>query len=305
MIIFFVLLLLALSLAVLLQNRLLNAVVLLGVFSLISSVVYFLIGAPDVAVTEGAIGVAFVTFIYVLALSDQGKLHVISEEVHPFLYQEKGELRGIEFEILQGFADEIGLELEVEFVSHQELASLIGGRRADVLAGAYFPGYLPPEGLSNTLSYDRGRLTKVVRSGYEKGRVGILSEIEALGDLQVKDRDYEEEDPMKIGDMRTVTRQQDITRAELVLFDTFTDLIRAYNDGDIKAFIADSGRVSNALYRIDTTLREESEIVLIGGIEYCFAVSAEEDNLLDQLNNYITELRNSGKLEEFMDKHIR
>ncbi|MFB6214424.1 MAG: Na(+)/H(+) antiporter subunit B [Candidatus Bipolaricaulia bacterium] len=104
MLILFSLLLLGLSVAVLLQKRLLNAVILLGVFSLVSSVIYFWVGAPDVAVTEGAIGVAFVTFIYVLALSDQGKLHVIAEEVPPFLFQEKGELQGVELEILRGFA---------------------------------------------------------------------------------------------------------------------------------------------------------------------------------------------------------
>src|SRR6056297_3222685 len=128
MLTFFLLLLLALSISVVLQRRLLNAVILLGVFSLTSSTIYFLAGAPDVAVTEGAIGVAFVTFIYVLALSDQGKLHVIAEEVPPFLFQEKGELKGAELEILRGFAKKVDLDLEIEFVDHKELTSLIGGR---------------------------------------------------------------------------------------------------------------------------------------------------------------------------------
>src|SRR6056297_2711687 len=113
MLTFFLLLLLALSISVVLQRRLLNAVILLGVLSLTSSVIYFLVGAPDVAVTEGAIGVAFVTFIYVLALSDQGKLHVVTEEIPPFFYQDKGRIQGIEYEILQQLADQLSLDLEV------------------------------------------------------------------------------------------------------------------------------------------------------------------------------------------------
>lgn len=280
MLILFSLLLLGLSVAVLLQNRLLNAVILLGVFSLVSSVIYFWIGAPDVAVTEGAIGVAFVTFIYVLALSDQGKLHVIAEEVPPFLFQEKGELQGAELEILRGFAEEINLELEVEFVGHQELTSLIGGRRADVIAGAYFPGYLAGEELTNSNSYNEGQLAKIHRSAGGEGDIGILAETD-LSEF-------------------TEVNEEDLSR-----FGSLDEMVRAYNEARIRGFISDSGRMSASLYRVNTPLRDKSEIVTLGEVKYSFAVSSGEEELLESLNNYLTDLARSGRIDELLSDHFR
>ncbi|MBS3814910.1 DUF4040 domain-containing protein [Candidatus Bipolaricaulota bacterium] len=279
MLIILSLLLLGLSVAVLLQDRLLNAVILLGVFSLLSSGVYFLIGAPDVAVTEGAIGVAFVTFIYVLALSDQGKLHVIAEEVPSFLFQEKGELQGVELEILRGFAEEINLDLEIEFVDHQELTSLIGGRRADMIAGAYFPGYLGSGEMSDSMSYYQGQLSKIYRSTPDEKKTGSLAEV-VHSDLP------------------------GINEDDFALFNSLDEIIQAYNEGRIGGFIVDSGRMSTALYRIDTNLRERSEIVTLGEVDYGFAVSSGEDELLEQLNEYLVELTISGKIDELLSEHF-
>ncbi|MCF7876485.1 transporter substrate-binding domain-containing protein [Candidatus Bipolaricaulota bacterium] len=305
MLILFSLLLLGLALAVLMQERLLNAVILLGVFSLLSSVIYFLVGAPDVAVTEGAIGVAFVTFIYVLALSDQGKLHVIAEEVPPFLFQEKGELQGLELELLRGFAKEVNLELEVEFVASDELNSLIGGRRADVIAGAYFPGYIPEQDLNNTRSFNKAQLSRVVCSEMEGRRTGILPEVEFLKSQKGSEIDMEEESPFKVGEMRRITRHQDLEQEELVRFNSLDRMVDAYNRGEIGAFVADSGRVSNALYKINTPLREKSQIVALGEVEYGFAVSSDESDLLGDLDGYLERLERSDRISELLDKYLR
>ncbi len=291
MLVGFTLLLLGLAVAVLVQERLLNAVILLGVFSLISSAIYFLVGAPDLAVTEGAIGVAFVTFIYVLALSDQGKLHVIAEEVPPFLFQEKGELRGAELEILRGFAEDSSLDLEVEFVSPEELSSKVGGRRADLVAGAYFSGYLSGENLQDTVSFNEARLTRVSLSDETGGKIGVLPE---LGFLQEKLEESEEN-----GEFAKITSD------ELVKFESLADLIDAYNDGDISGFFADSGRVSNALYRINTPLREKSETASVGEINYCFAVSSEDQELLDSLNDYLRNLKRRSEVDELLNRYFR
>ncbi|MBS3737346.1 transporter substrate-binding domain-containing protein [Candidatus Bipolaricaulota bacterium] len=286
MLILFTFLLLGLSVAVLLQDRLLNAVILLGVFSLLSSVVYFVVGAPDVAVTEGAIGVAFVTFIYVLALSDQGKLHVIAEEVPSFLFQEKGELRGVELEILRDFSEEIDLDLEIEFVDHQELTSLIGGRRADMIAGAYFPGHLPSDGLSDSRSYHQGQLTKIHLSSQEgEEEIGVL-------------REFESEE-------LTELTEEDFASFDSTYFNSLDEMIREYNEGRIDGFVADSGRMSTALYRINSPLREESEIVTIGKVEYGFAVSSGEEELLEQLNDYLLESARSGKIDDLLSDYFR
>ena len=279
MLIFFLLLLLILSIAVLLQERLLNSVILLGVFSLISSVIYFLVGAPDVAVTEGAIGVDFVTFIYVLALSDQGKLHVLAEEIPPFLYQEKGELKGIEFEILNDFADSLDLNLEVEFVDHDRLVSGDGKKIANIFAGAYVRRYSGRSNILLTESFHREKIAKV-ESVDREGKMGTLFGIEPslLPDKESKD---------------------------LLNFPSLDTLVRAYNRKQIAGFIADSARVTEALKRIDASLQPQSEITNLGDVEYCFAVTGEEEELKEQLDEYLRKMKDSTELNTLISEHIR
>lgn len=278
MLIFFLILLFALSIAVLFQKRLLNSVILLGVFSLVSSVIYYFAGAPDVAVTEGAIGVAFVTFIYVLALSDQGKLHVLAEEIPPFLFQEKGKLKGIEYEILEEFANSMDLDLEVEFVSHEKLISQSSNQIADIVAGAFLKDFSSSSNLSTTKSFHKEQLAKV-KSTNRKGEIGTLHGIsppESTG----KGADKFE------------------------IFSSLDDLVKAYSKKRIAGFVADSARITSALKKIDAPLQSESEITKIGEVEYCFALANTEDDLRKQLNQHLNKMRNSRKLDRLLSNYI-
>lgn len=54
-----------LALMVLLSKNLLTAVILLAVFSLLSSLLFFILHAPDVALTEAAVGAGISTFLYI------------------------------------------------------------------------------------------------------------------------------------------------------------------------------------------------------------------------------------------------
>lgn len=278
MLIFLLILLLALSLAVLFQRRLLNAVILLGVFSLVSSIIYFLVGAPDVAVAEGALGVAFVTFIYVLALSDQGKLRVLAEEVPPFLYQEKGELQGFEQQILKEFARDMNLELEVEFVSHAELASETSNYRADLIGGAYFSEYEVPLELTETEGYHQAEIARI-ELGSDKPRIGFLT---AMNLAQF-----------------TAGKGWEVT-----YFPTLDEMVKAYNRGDITGFVGDSGRLSTALKRLDAPLQRKSEITKLGRLEYRFGVTAGGEDLSEALDTYLDEMKQTGKLQELAEEHL-
>ena len=52
-----------------------SAVILLGAVSLLVAVVFLLLAAPDVAITEAAIGSALTTLVYVLALRRTDSVH--------------------------------------------------------------------------------------------------------------------------------------------------------------------------------------------------------------------------------------
>ncbi|OQX72332.1 MAG: hypothetical protein B6D61_13970 [Bacteroidetes bacterium 4484_249] len=70
LILFFVLLVLMLAAAIyaVVQKDLLYAVIATGLISLVLSVLFYMLQAPDVALTEAAIGVALTTIIFIITI---------------------------------------------------------------------------------------------------------------------------------------------------------------------------------------------------------------------------------------------
>jgi len=121
------------------QSRRLSAIIGMGLFSFILAAVYVLMHAPDVAITEATIGAALVTAIYVLAIRRTGRLIVVADEVPGLIAREGDHITGLEYEILEGFAREIGLDLSVQFVPLRRVRWLIAHHEADVGAGGIIP----------------------------------------------------------------------------------------------------------------------------------------------------------------------
>jgi uncharacterized MnhB-related membrane protein len=119
----------------LLQKRRLHAIVAMSVFSLLLSAVYLVEAAPDVAITEAAIGAALITFVYVLAIRRTGRLTVAASEVPGLLTREGDAITGLEWEILRAAAHNLGVDAFVRFVSHAEATALVESGEVDVAAG--------------------------------------------------------------------------------------------------------------------------------------------------------------------------
>lgn len=60
--------LLIIALSALIAKNLLVSVILLSVFSLLSALLFYLCDAPDVAITEAAVGAGISTLLYVWAI---------------------------------------------------------------------------------------------------------------------------------------------------------------------------------------------------------------------------------------------
>ena len=121
------------------QSRRLSAIIGMGLFSFMLAAVYVLMHAPDVAITEATIGAALVTAIYVLAIRRTGRLIVVADEVPGLIAREGDHIAGLEYEILEGFAGTIGLELSVRFVPLRRVRWLIAHHEADMGAGGMIP----------------------------------------------------------------------------------------------------------------------------------------------------------------------
>ncbi|HDS28905.1 MAG TPA: DUF4040 domain-containing protein [Candidatus Acetothermia bacterium] len=123
----------------LLQSRRLAAIIGMGLFSFILAAVYAFLHAPDVAITEATIGAALVTAIYILAIRRTGRLTVAADEVPGLIAREGHSISGLEYEILDGFAREQGLDLVVQFVPLRRIRWLVSHREADIGAGGLIP----------------------------------------------------------------------------------------------------------------------------------------------------------------------
>ena len=64
-----VLIMLGSAVAVIFIKDILSAVIVVTVVSLVASIIFLFIAAPDVAITEASIGAALTTVIFVLAIS--------------------------------------------------------------------------------------------------------------------------------------------------------------------------------------------------------------------------------------------
>lgn len=119
----------------LVQRRRLHAIIGMAVFGLLLASVFFLAHAPDVAITEAAIGAALVTFVYVLAIRKTGRLTVAASEAPNLLEREGERITGLEWEILEHLAESMGLALVANFVSHEEVEDAVLRGDADIGAG--------------------------------------------------------------------------------------------------------------------------------------------------------------------------
>ncbi len=99
----FLVLMLVLALLALNAQKLRVAVIYLGVFSLVSSFVYLLYSAPDVAIAEAVIGTGIATVLYLVALK---KYHVFT------IYHTSDEYEQIDDRTLR--SGSIGLLRDVE-----------------------------------------------------------------------------------------------------------------------------------------------------------------------------------------------
>jgi len=117
------------------RRRRLDAIVGMAFFSLLLASVFFLSHAPDVAITEAAVGAALVTFIYVLAIRKAGRLTVVASEVPGLIERSGDRITGLEHEILERLAHGMGLDLAVQFVAREEVEAAILRGDADIGAG--------------------------------------------------------------------------------------------------------------------------------------------------------------------------
>ena len=70
------------AVAILVMKSMLSVVMLSGIFSLLSATLFIILHAPDVALTEAAVGAVIVTVLFFSALSITGKHQILNRKNH-------------------------------------------------------------------------------------------------------------------------------------------------------------------------------------------------------------------------------
>jgi len=74
------LLMIAAAIYAIVQKDLLYAVIATGIISLILSIVFYILQAPDVALTEAAIGVALTTIVFIITIRNTVRMEDESDK---------------------------------------------------------------------------------------------------------------------------------------------------------------------------------------------------------------------------------
>jgi len=257
------------------RRRPLGAILGMGVFSLLLAGVYLLSHAPDVSLVEMTVGATFLA-LYILAIRKKGKLMVVGDET-PFLLYQKGEdVAGLEYEILRGFAGEMGLDLEVLFVPRQQINRWLISEDADIGAGGVIPTASEKTNLLISDGYLETRLFHISNRS-AGGRVAGLSGSHAVETIEKK-------------------------HAMAEPYAYFSDLCAGVEHGEIAKCSVDLAR----FLAIDRQVLANYDIERDPeDLCYAFAVSPGEREIYDGLDAYIERLRSSGELDAIIARYLR
>lgn len=205
-------------------------------------------------------------------------------EFPPYEYYEGDEIVGIDVEIAEAIADQLGMELKVEDMAFDSIVAAVSGGKADIgVAGM-------------TVRPDREELVNFTDTYAHTTQVVIVkedSDIAEPGDLEGK----------KVGVQLGTTGDifADDSGAEVERYNKGFEAVQALTQDKIDAVIIDAEPAkqfvaeSEGLKILDESFTEE---------DYAIAIAKDNDELLEKVNNALAELKESGKLDEIIDKYI-
>ncbi|WP_455717040.1 transporter substrate-binding domain-containing protein [Anaerosporobacter sp.] len=206
-------------------------------------------------------------------------------EFPPYEYLEGSDFRGIDVEIAQAIADDLGKELVIEDMAFDSVITSVQSGKADIgLAG---------------LTVNEDRLKNVDFSDtYTTARQVIItkkgSDIKTVDDLEGK----------LIGVQLGTTGDiyaEDVKDATVERYNKGFEAVQALSQGKIDVVIID-----NEPAKVFASQNEEIEILEeeFRVEEYAIAVKKGNDELVKQINESLNKLEESGELQEIIDKYI-
>ncbi len=218
--------------------------------------------------------------------STGGVLKMVTEATFPpYEYYDGDAIVGIDVEIAQAIAAELGMELEVQDIAFDSIITSVQSGKADIGLAGMTVTEDRKESVDFSNSYAHATQAVIVKEG---------SDITSVDDLEGKTVAVQ---TGTTGDIYA----SDIKDVDLKQFTKATDAVLSVVNGQADAMIIDNApaeayvAANEGLKILDESFADE---------DYAIAVKKGNTELLDKINAALENLEKSGELQKIVDKYI-
>lgn len=206
-------------------------------------------------------------------------------EFPPYEFYEGNEVVGIDAEIAAAIAEELGMELVIEDMAFASIISAVQSGKADIGVAGMTVTEDRLENVNFSDTYATATQVIIVVDG---------SEIQTADDLVGK----------TIGVQLGTTGDifaSDVEDATIEQYNKGFEAVQALSQGKVDAVIIDNEPAKEFVTEVEGLVILEEEFAVE---EYAIAIAKENEELLEQINGALEQLKDSGKLDEIVAKYI-
>lgn len=224
-------------------------------------------------------------------IQESGVLRVgLDPSYPPFEVADDAGLRGLDVDLMNAVAADLGLETEFVYFGFDGLYDALTTAQVDVLASALVvaPGRM--EDFAYTEPYfNAGQILIVPQTNTEMAEMADMNGRSLAVELGAQ------------GHVEATTWQRRLDNLTIVPHNTADDALAAVSNGDADAALVDA--ISGRLYLANApTLTQAPEPVTVE--PFALVVRIEDEQLLRQLNESLTRLRQSGQLAQIIQRWL-
>lgn len=206
-------------------------------------------------------------------------------EFPPYEYYDNQEIVGIDVEIAQAIADDLGMKLEIEDMAFDSIIAAVQSGKADIGAAGMTVTEDRLESVNFTDSYTTAAQVIIIKEGSEIATPDDLTgksvgvQLGTTGDIYV----------------------DDIEDAKVERYNKGFEAVQALLQGKIEAVIIDREPAKVFVSQNEGLAIVDEEFTLE---DYAIAIAKDNEDLLKSINESLGRLKESGKLQEIIDKYI-
>ncbi len=227
-------------------------------------------------------------------VKEDGVLRVITRNSPATYFQDRNGETGFEYELVQRFADDLGVKLQIETADNlDDLFNQLGQPNGPVLAAA---GLVSSEQRKRQVRFSHPYLEVTPQIIYRNGKPRPTDAGDLVGKriLVLKGSSHAEQ-LAELKKQYPALQYEESDQVEVV------DLLRMVDEGQIDLTLVDSNEVAmNQVYFPNVRVAFD----LGDGRDQRWAVAAGEDNsLLNEINEFIDKVHKNGTLQRLKDRY--